>query len=149
MNRLPSSSIKGKCPYELMFSKVPSLSHLRVIGCLCHATIMSKRDKCSERARQSILMGYSTIQKEFLLLNCNANKFFVSRDVKFQEHVFPFANQTSQKCPSQTPSVEITEDAFSDDSLSVTEEHSQDTSVLIESVDIPSVADLLCETTPL
>ena len=42
MNRLPSSAISNKSPYGLLHCKQPSLTNLRVIGCLCYATIVPK-----------------------------------------------------------------------------------------------------------
>ncbi|XP_047252510.1 uncharacterized protein LOC107841007 isoform X1 [Capsicum annuum] len=39
------------------------------------------------------MMGYSTSQKGYLLLDLDSNRLFVSRDVSLQEHVFPFANR--------------------------------------------------------
>lgn len=90
LNRLPSSDINGKTPYELLYSKSPSLSHLRVIGCLCYASSVPKGDKFSERAKSAVLMGYSETQKGYLLMELNTKSFFVSRDVVFKEDVFPF-----------------------------------------------------------
>ncbi|GJY61445.1 ribonuclease H-like domain-containing protein [Tanacetum coccineum] len=52
--RLPSSLLKGKSPYELVFKKKPSLNHLRVFGCLCFATILNNHDKFSSRAEKCI-----------------------------------------------------------------------------------------------
>ncbi|GJU14166.1 ribonuclease H-like domain-containing protein [Tanacetum coccineum] len=49
INRLPSSVLNGKSPFELVFSRNPSLNHLRVFGCLCFATILNNSDKFSSR----------------------------------------------------------------------------------------------------
>ncbi|KAH0680844.1 hypothetical protein KY284_021929 [Solanum tuberosum] len=95
MNRLPSSTTGGKSPFEMLFSKCPSLSHLRVIGCLCYASVLPRGDKFSERARPAIMIGYSATQKGYLLLDYRTNKLFVNRDVIFQEHIFPFAKKKS------------------------------------------------------
>lgn len=91
LNRSPSSALNVKIPYEVLYSKPPSLSHLRVIGCLCYASTVPKGDKFAERAKPAILMGYSDTQKGYLLLDLHTKQFFVSRDVIFKEHVFPFA----------------------------------------------------------
>jgi len=56
LNRLPSSAINGKTPYEMLHSKPPSLSHLRIIGCLCYTTRLVKRDKFTPRADACVLM---------------------------------------------------------------------------------------------
>ncbi|PHT39207.1 hypothetical protein CQW23_22780 [Capsicum baccatum] len=46
-----------------------------------------------ERPKPAVMMGYSTSHKGYLLLDLDSNRLFVSRDVSFQEHVFPFANR--------------------------------------------------------
>lgn len=53
INRLPSSLLNGKCPYELVHKMKPSLSHLRSFGCLCYSTILSNHDKMSFRCSLS------------------------------------------------------------------------------------------------
>lgn len=91
LNRLLSSAIKGKTPYDILYSKT-SLSHLRIIGCLCYASsIIPKGDKFAERAKSAVLMVYSETQKGYVRMDLNTKIFFVSRDVVFKEHVFLFA----------------------------------------------------------
>ncbi|GJV64965.1 ribonuclease H-like domain-containing protein [Tanacetum coccineum] len=45
INRLLSSVLNGKSPYEMIYKKCPTLSQLRVFGCLCFATIVNNNDK--------------------------------------------------------------------------------------------------------
>nr|GEV19626.1 DNA-directed DNA polymerase [Tanacetum cinerariifolium] len=54
INTLPSSVLKGKSPYQLVFNKNPSLKDLRVFGCLCFATILNHHDKFSTRAENFV-----------------------------------------------------------------------------------------------
>lgn len=105
MNKLPSSAIEGKSPYEMLYARPPSLTHLRVIGCLCFASVIPKGDKFAARAKASVLMGYSERQKSYLLLELATNRIFVSRDVVFKESVFSFAKQQEISI-SYNPSVD-------------------------------------------
>ncbi|OIT28415.1 hypothetical protein A4A49_57718, partial [Nicotiana attenuata] len=47
-------------------------------------------DKFQPRAVRSVLMGYSVVQKGYLLFDLTHKRFFVSRNVTFRESVFPF-----------------------------------------------------------
>lgn len=42
-------------------------------------------------------MGYSEIQKGYILLDLTSSSFFVSRDVIFKETVFPFKSVLDKK----------------------------------------------------
>lgn len=41
INRVPSSVVNGKIPYELLYGHLPDLSDLKVFGSLCYATTLS------------------------------------------------------------------------------------------------------------
>ncbi|XP_071727351.1 uncharacterized protein [Rutidosis leptorrhynchoides] len=45
----PSSVLFGLSPYEVIFKKTPSLSQLRVFGCLCYAVDLNPKHKFSSR----------------------------------------------------------------------------------------------------
>lgn len=69
----------------MLFCKVPSLTHLRVIRCKCYISVLPKSDKFSERAKVAVLMGYSITQKVYILQDWCTNKLFVTRDVVLKE----------------------------------------------------------------
>ncbi|GJY17687.1 putative RNA-directed DNA polymerase [Tanacetum coccineum] len=85
INRLPSSMLKEKYPYHLVFNKKPSLKHLRDFRCLCFATILNSNDKFSSRAEKCVLIGYSSFKKGYKLFSLERKQFIFSRDVKFLE----------------------------------------------------------------
>ena len=90
INRLLSLAISNNSPYELLHCKQPSLSHLRVISCLCHATTVPKGDKFSARANVAILLGYSELHKGYILLDIHYTKVYANRDVSFMKKFFHF-----------------------------------------------------------
>ena len=60
---------------------------------------MPKGDKFSARASAAILLGYSELQKGYILLDIQSTKVYVNRDVIFHEEVFPFAKVIPQLDP--------------------------------------------------
>lgn len=100
INRLPSPILSFQTPFELLYSKPPSFSHLRVFGCLTYATNVHTSHKFDHRAIPSIFIGYPIGQKAFKLFNLSTKKIFTSRDVKFHETIFPYASIQPSSIPS-------------------------------------------------
>jgi len=96
INRLPTPLLKTKSPFEMLYNRPPSLSHLKTFGRLCYATVVSPKQKFDSRARQCIFIGYPLNKKAYKLFDIDEDIFFTSRDVIFHESVFPFCQ------PSQT-----------------------------------------------
>jgi len=89
---LPSPVLSLKTPFELLYSKRPSFSHLRVFGCLAYATNVRVSHKFDHRSIPSIFIGYPVGQKAYKLFDLSSNKIFTSHDVKFHETSFPYAS---------------------------------------------------------
>ncbi|XP_019236310.1 PREDICTED: uncharacterized protein LOC109216595 [Nicotiana attenuata] len=77
INRLTSSVLAGKSPYEVFHKRAPNMTHLRTIGCLWFATVTEKVDKFSRRAITAIHMGYLVSQKGYKLYDLRRRKFFL------------------------------------------------------------------------
>ena len=58
INRLPISPINHFTPFEMLYQKSPSYSHLKVFGCLAFACTTHNRHKFDSRARKCLFLGY-------------------------------------------------------------------------------------------
>ncbi|MCO5611254.1 hypothetical protein L7F22_065506 [Adiantum nelumboides] len=86
LNRCPTCALKTITPYESWYDKKPSVSYLRVFGCLAYAHIPQQlRGKLDDKAVKCIFVGYSSGSKGYRLYNPATNKIFESRDVIFAE----------------------------------------------------------------
>jgi hypothetical protein len=91
INKLSSPLLDNKSPYEMLFSKPPSYTHLRVFGCLCYASSLHRnRSKFDSRARLSVFLGYFSNHKGYKLYDLQPHSYFVSRYMIFHEHIFSF-----------------------------------------------------------
>lgn len=97
INRLPSTVLKNKSLYEVLYNKQPSMSHLRVLGCLCYSKVVQKVDKLKLRSKRVVHMGYSMTQKGYILLDLDIYTLFFSRDMLFKENIFLFKFDTSSR----------------------------------------------------
>ena len=80
-----------------MYNIEPNISHLKVFGCLCFATVLNNSDKFSSSSEKSVFIGYSFEKKAYKLFSLESKKILFSRDVTFYETMFPFKNKSENK----------------------------------------------------
>ncbi|MCO5613213.1 hypothetical protein L7F22_067489 [Adiantum nelumboides] len=86
--KCPTHALKNINPYEAWYDRKPSVSYLRVFGCLAYAHIPQQlRGKLDDKAVKSIVVGYSSGSKGYRLYNPTTNTIFESRDVIFAETI--------------------------------------------------------------
>ena len=97
INRLPSPILGHKTPFEILFNKPPSYSHLRTFGCLCFATNLTPyKHKFTHRSRRCVFLGHPFNVKGYKLLDLDSHTVFLSRDVVFHESTFPLSSNLPQ-----------------------------------------------------
>lgn len=91
-NKCPSKAIQGNIPEELWTEKNSKTDHLKIFGCKVFSQIdkTQLKGKLGKRAQECVFVGYPEGVKGYKLWNVEEDKFFVSRNVKFNESVFPF-----------------------------------------------------------
>ncbi|CAJ2632240.1 unnamed protein product [Trifolium pratense] len=72
----------------------PSYANVRVFGCLSYAHNRGHGgDKFASRSKRSIFVGYPYGKKGWRMYDLESGKIFVSRDVTFIEHEFPYVGK--------------------------------------------------------
>ena len=76
INRLPSQTLVGKTPYELLFGKYPDYIMLCTFGCLCFSYLQDYApNKLSPKSAPCVFLGYSPLHKGFVVLTTRQNVF--------------------------------------------------------------------------
>lgn len=91
INRLPSRVIDNTTPLERIFHTPPNYSMLRIFGCACWPHLRPYNStKLSFRSKECVFIGYSSIHKGYKCLDVTSGRVYISRDVIFDEGLFPF-----------------------------------------------------------
>ncbi|KAG8478890.1 hypothetical protein CXB51_028743 [Gossypium anomalum] len=86
LNKLSTNAVKEKTPFEAWYDLKPTVSHLKVFGCIYYTLIPAeKRTKLEKRFVPRIFVGYSSTKKAYRVFDPSTKKIMVSRDVKFNE----------------------------------------------------------------
>ncbi|MCO5582369.1 hypothetical protein L7F22_036263 [Adiantum nelumboides] len=76
LNRCPTRALKTITPFEAWYDKKPSISYLRVFGCLAYAHIPQQLcGKLDDKAVKCIFVGYSSGSKGYRLYTPATNNF--------------------------------------------------------------------------
>lgn len=93
INRTPSKVINLEMPLELLFHQTPNYQFLRIFGCACWPNLCPYNNhKLQFRSKQCVFLGYSNLHKGFKCLDIPTGRVYTSRDVIFDENVFPFSS---------------------------------------------------------
>lgn len=79
----------------------PDYSFLRIFGCLCFPCLRQyTKSKLSPHSKSCIFLGYSKIHNSYKCFDPSSGKFYVSRHIDFDEHVFPFTAKDDATVPN-------------------------------------------------
>lgn len=93
INRLPSKVLDNQSPIERLYGHAPDYTFLRTFGCAVWPNLRPYNSRKLEfRSKQCVFIGYSNSHKGFKCLDPKEGRVYISRDVVFDENVFPFAS---------------------------------------------------------
>jgi hypothetical protein len=84
-NRIFMRSILNLIPFELLFGRKSSVSHLRSFGCKCFVLKYGNLDKFESCSFDGILLGYTPHGRSYRVFNLKTNTVVESYDVTFDE----------------------------------------------------------------
>lgn len=90
INRLPTSILDSKSPFECLLHTLPNYSKLRVFGCLCYPWLRPYNNhKLEQRSKPCLFLGYSNVHNSYICFEPTNHKIYYSRHVHFIENHFP------------------------------------------------------------
>lgn len=118
INRLPSTVLQFKTPHELIYHEAPDYNILKAFGCLAFASNHKpSTDKFAPRGIPCVFIGYPAHNKGYKLLDLTTMETFITRDVVFHEHVFPFLDTSLQKYLNPVPASVTPPNTYFDDEI--------------------------------
>ncbi|KAG8488558.1 hypothetical protein CXB51_016286 [Gossypium anomalum] len=86
LNRLHTTAVKEKTPFEAWHDLKPTVSHLKVFGCVCYTLIPAEtRTKLDKRSVPGIFVGYSSTNKGYRVYDPSTNKILLDSSLKLAE----------------------------------------------------------------
>lgn len=110
INRMPSSSIHNKTPFEVLFHSLPDYSFFRVFGCQCFPWLKPyTHHKLQPRSVPCVFLGYHPSYKGYRGLDVSTGRVYISRHVLFHETVFPFVTTASSASSEASSAPSLTQ----------------------------------------
>jgi histone deacetylase 1/2 len=93
INMLPTKVLNFETPTEKLLQVTPNYEPFRVFGCACWPNLRPyNKHKLSFRSKRCVFLGYSPRHKGVKCLDVTIGRVYISRDVVFDENIFPFAS---------------------------------------------------------
>jgi hypothetical protein len=93
INRTPTKLLSYDTPLHHLLGATPDYSNFRVFGCVSWPNLRPYNShKLHLRSTRCVFFGYSNMHKGFKCLDVSTGHIYISRDVIFDEFVFPFAS---------------------------------------------------------
>jgi hypothetical protein len=91
IDHLPTPTLHNKAPFEKLFASSPDYSLLKIFGCACWPNLRPyNSNKLQPRSLQCVFLYYSIHHKGYKCFHIPSSRLYISRDVVFQESIFPY-----------------------------------------------------------
>jgi hypothetical protein len=115
INRTPTRVLNMKTPLELLFKELPDYTFFKVFGCACWPHLRPYNNhKLGFHYKKCVFLGYSALHKGYKCLHVLSNRVYISRDVIFDENLFPFSNMPLSSSAPPTNSTPVSPGQFDD-----------------------------------
>jgi hypothetical protein len=92
INHTPTKLLAYDMPLHRLLGARPNYSTLHVFGCTCWPNLCPyNTNKLQFRSIYGAFIGYNNLHKGYKCLDITSDHVYVSRDIVFDESVFPFA----------------------------------------------------------
>jgi len=106
INMLPTPVLNDFSPHEMLYKTPQDFNQLKVFGSLCYgSTLSTNRSKFDPRASKCVFIGFKKGTKGYILFNIQSRVIFVSRDVVFYEHIFPYQRVEDTSNETENPDI--------------------------------------------
>ena len=100
--------------FERLLKQKPDYNFLRTFGCAVWPNLRPYNSrKLAFRSTQCVFLGYSSLHKGYKCLDPKSERVYISRDVVFDEHVFPFPSLHPNAGARLRKDIELLPDLFS------------------------------------
>jgi len=138
INRLPSAVINFTTPLERLFGQKPDYSFLRTFDCACWPNLRPyNAHKLQFRSKRCVFLGYSNLHKGYKCLDITSGRVYISRDVTFDETIFPFVEMHLNAGPRLRSEILL----LSPDSVAIRGDSSLDDQHVNLPVNLPNVSN--------
>jgi hypothetical protein len=92
INHTPSKVISHATPLECLYKVQPNYSSLQISSCACWPNLRPyNQRKLQFRSKECVFLGYSNLHKRFKCLDAATSRIYISKDITFDENIFPFS----------------------------------------------------------
>ncbi|KAL0408239.1 UNVERIFIED_CONTAM: Retrovirus-related Pol polyprotein from transposon RE2 [Sesamum radiatum] len=110
VNRLPTLVLNWKSPFEILYNKPATYSHLRTLAAyvMQQTPYLTKESLIIEAL--DVFLGYAHGCKGYKVYDLASQTTFITRDAVFYENIFPFSTMDCQDLACPLPLVNIESD---------------------------------------